>query len=96
MIGMTVTDDDDLYHRRIEAELLKSAQKLRFRLVGRKSIDHQQTGGISSLGSPASSDTTCLRSLVKGAWRTIDAVFKRSGVVRARPTAFAIRLRQNS
>ena len=45
MIGMTVTDDDDLYRRRIEAELLKSGQKLRVYLVGRKSVDHQQAGG---------------------------------------------------
>ena len=35
-----------------------------------------------------SSDTTGLRSLVKGAWRTMDAVFKRSGVVGAHPHRF--------
>lgn len=35
-----------------------------------------------------SSDTTGLRSLVKGAWRTMDAVFKRSGVERAHPHRF--------
>ena len=34
------------------------------------------------------SDTTGLRSLVKGAWRTMDAVFKRSGVVGAHPHRF--------
>jgi len=35
-----------------------------------------------------SSDTAGLRSLVKGAWRTLDAVFKRSGVVGAHPHRF--------
>ena len=35
-----------------------------------------------------SSDTTGLRSLVKGAWRTMDAVFKRSGVKGAHPHRF--------
>jgi site-specific recombinase XerD len=35
-----------------------------------------------------SSDTTGLRSLVKGAWRTMDAVFKRSGVAGAHPHRF--------
>ncbi len=34
------------------------------------------------------SDTTGLRSLVKGAWRTMDAVFRRSGVVGAHPHRF--------
>jgi site-specific recombinase XerD len=34
------------------------------------------------------SDTTGLRSPVKGAWRTMDAVFKRSGVVGAHPHRF--------
>ena len=34
------------------------------------------------------SDTTGLRSLVKGAWRTMDAVFKRSGVLGAHPHRF--------
>jgi site-specific recombinase XerD len=34
------------------------------------------------------SDATGLRSLVKGAWRTMDAVFKRSGVVGAHPHRF--------
>jgi integrase len=34
------------------------------------------------------SDTTCLRSLVKGAWRTMDAVFKLSGVEGAHPHRF--------
>ena len=34
------------------------------------------------------SDTTGLRSLVKGAWRTMDAVFKRSGVKGAHPHRF--------
>jgi len=34
------------------------------------------------------SDTTGLRSLVKGAWRTMDAVFKRAGVVGAHPHRF--------
>jgi site-specific recombinase XerD len=34
------------------------------------------------------SDTIGLRSLVKGAWRTMDAVFKRSGVVGAHPHRF--------
>lgn len=34
------------------------------------------------------SETTGLRSLVKGAWRTMDAVFKRSGVVGADPHRF--------
>jgi integrase len=34
------------------------------------------------------SDTTGLRGLVKGAWRTLDAVFKRSGVVGAHPHRF--------
>ncbi len=34
------------------------------------------------------SDTTGLRSLVKGAWRTMDAVFKRSGVAGAHPHRF--------
>jgi site-specific recombinase XerD len=34
------------------------------------------------------SDTTGLRSLVKGAWRTMDAVFKRSGVEGAHPHRF--------
>ena len=33
-------------------------------------------------------DTTGLRSLVKGAWRTMDAVFKRSGVKGAHPHRF--------
>jgi integrase len=33
-------------------------------------------------------DTTGLRSLVKGAWRTMSAVFKRSGVVGAHPHRF--------
>ncbi len=41
------------------------------------------------------SDTTGLRSLVKGAWRTMDAVFKRSGVKERIPTVFATRLRQS-
>jgi site-specific recombinase XerD len=35
-----------------------------------------------------SNDATGLRSLVKGAWRTMDAVFKRSGVVGAHPHRF--------
>jgi integrase/recombinase XerD len=35
-----------------------------------------------------SSDATGLRSLVKGAWRTMRAVFKRSGVVGAHPHRF--------
>ncbi len=35
------------------------------------------------------SDTAVLRSLVKGAWRTLDAVFKRSGVAGAHPHRFA-------
>ena len=34
------------------------------------------------------SDTTGLRSLVKGAWRTMDAVFKLSGVKGAHPHRF--------
>jgi integrase len=34
------------------------------------------------------SDTTGLRSLVKGAWRTMDAVFKRAGVAGAHPHRF--------
>jgi integrase len=34
------------------------------------------------------SDTTGLRSLVKGAWRTMNAVFKRSGVEGAHPHRF--------
>ena len=34
------------------------------------------------------SDTTGLRSLVKGAWRTMSAVFERSGVVGAHPHRF--------
>jgi integrase len=34
------------------------------------------------------SDTTGLRSLVKAAWRTLDAVFTRSGVVGAHPHRF--------
>jgi site-specific recombinase XerD len=33
-------------------------------------------------------DGATLRSLVKGAWRTLDAVFKRSGVKRAKPHRF--------
>jgi site-specific recombinase XerD len=45
------------------------------------------------------SDTTGLRSLVKGAWRTMDAVFKLSGVKGAHPgrtpTVFAILLPQS-
>jgi site-specific recombinase XerD len=35
-----------------------------------------------------SSDTTGLRSLVKGAWRTMDAVFRRSGIVGGHPHRF--------
>ena len=35
-----------------------------------------------------SNDATGLRSLVKGAWRTMDAVFKRSGVAGAHPHRF--------
>lgn len=35
-----------------------------------------------------SSDATGVRSLVKGAWRTMDAVFKRSGVLGAHPHRF--------
>ena len=35
-----------------------------------------------------SSDSTGLRSLVKGAWRTMSAVFKRSGVAGAHPHRF--------
>jgi site-specific recombinase XerD len=34
------------------------------------------------------SDTTCLRTLVKAAWRTLDAVFRRSGVAKAHPHRF--------
>jgi integrase len=34
------------------------------------------------------SDTTCLRTLVKAAWRTLDAVFTRSGVAAAHPHRF--------
>ena len=34
------------------------------------------------------SETTGLRSLVKGAWRTLNAVFKRSGVIGAHPHRF--------
>ena len=44
VIGVTVTDDDDLHHRRIEAELLKSRQELCLRITGRQRIDHQQAG----------------------------------------------------
>jgi integrase len=34
------------------------------------------------------SDTTCLRTLVKAAWRTLDAAFTRSGVAGAHPHRF--------
>ena len=45
VIGMAVAHQNDLHVGRIEAELLKPGQELRFDLIGAQGIDHQESRG---------------------------------------------------